>query len=65
MKPCLICGEKKSPEEFYRQKHFYKYEQKYVHWCRDCQLMYIHMKQEEKFVKAIQNPRTVYTISFS
>lgn len=45
---CEICGEEKVRREFIRIKHFMKWHNKRVIWCRDCQKMFIQMKKFEE-----------------
>ena len=48
MTSCEICGDEKSRRDFIRIKHFIIWYPKRVVWCRDCQKMYVKMKQFEK-----------------
>lgn len=45
---CEICGEEKPKRDFIKIKHFLKWHTKHVMWCRDCQKMYVKMKQFEQ-----------------
>lgn len=44
---CRLCAEDKESKEFYRIKHFYRFNKSHVIWCRDCQKMYVDMKKAE------------------
>ena len=64
MPVCRICGEKKEELEFVKVKHFFKYNDRKVCWCRDCQRMFIEMKRVEEFRKMLSEKITTGLVEF-
>ena len=64
MKTCRICGEKKEDEEFFRLRHFYKWNKSNVVWCRECQKQFMEMKAEEERKKVFLGTKLSHLVTF-
>ena len=62
---CRICGEEKECKEFYRVKHFQRFHNKDVKWCRVCQKLYLEMKRQEAADKLKDLMKGTFCVSFS
>jgi predicted GIY-YIG superfamily endonuclease len=61
---CLVCGEKKSKQEFKYIMYFSQYKKKKITWCQDCQKMYLAMKKEKEAETKLQAAKVSYLVSF-
>ena len=61
---CRICGDTKAEGEFKNITNFTKYKKHTVHWCRDCQKLWLDMKRKKEQMKRIQSIQTSFDVSF-
>jgi hypothetical protein len=61
---CRVCGDEKESKEFYRIKHFYRYNHSHVKWCRACQKMFVDMKKQEEILKLREETKGTFVVNF-
>ena len=61
---CRICGEEKSPEEFYHLPNFTKYKKHKVIWCRACQKLWMDFRKQKEYTQKYLNGEQKFTVCF-
>lgn len=61
---CTVCGERKGSLEFVKLKHFHTYHRSSVVWCKECQKMYMEMKESQKRKEDFLSVPFVAQVSF-
>ena len=64
MRTCRVCGERKDEIEFFKLKHFYKWNKSNVVWCRTCQRLFMDMKEEEARQRQFQDIKLCHLVTF-